>query len=311
MKPPGGSGQPSSRGAEAEPGGAAESPRQADAVCEPEARRQADAGCEAEARRQRALLDALAAGTMEAALSKAAAAAVAERGARLVGGLQAYRANADALAERALAAAFPTLQALVGAADFARLAREHWRREPPERGDLGAWGERFPAVLERHPAFAAYPYLADCARLDWAAHVCERAADGVLDAGSLALLQSGDPARLRLLPMPGTAVLRSRWPIVTIRAAHAAAEPDLEEARISIAQRRGESAMVVRAGWRAAVHPLDEASAAWMEQLLAGCTLAGALDQAGDGFDFAAWLARALAGGWLLGASEAPAEGTT
>ena len=299
MKPSGGSGQRSSRDEQAEPGGAAES------------QRQADAGCESEARRQRALLDALAAGTMEAALSKAATSSVAERGARLVGGLQAYRANADALAERALGAAYPTLQALVGAADFARLAREHWRRQPPERGDLGAWGERFPAVLERHPAFAAYPYLADCARLDWAAHVCERAADAALDAGSLALLQSGDPARLRLLPMPGTAVLRSRWPIVTIRAAHAAAEPDLDEARIAIAQRRGESALVVRAGWRAAVHPLDEVSAAWMEQLLAGCTLASALDQAGDRFDFAAWLAQALAGGWLLGAGEAPPEGTT
>jgi hypothetical protein len=235
---------------------------------------------------------------------------VVERGARLVSGLQAYRGNADALAERALGAAFPTLQALVGAADFARLAREHWRRQPPERGDLGTWGERFPAVLERHPAFAAYPYLADCARLDWMVHVCERAADAALDAASLTLLQSGDPARLRLLPMPGTAVLRSRWPIVTIRAAHAVAEPDLEEARIAIAQRRAETALVVRTGWRAAVHLLDAASAVWMEHLLAGCTLAGALDQAGEGFDFAAWLARALAGGWLLGASEAPPEGT-
>jgi hypothetical protein len=268
-------------------------------------------GREAEAQRQRALLDALAAGTMEAALSKMAAAAVVQGGARLVGGVQAYRANADALAERALAGAFPTVQALVGAADFARLARELWRREPPERGDLGVWGAGLAAALERHPAFAAYPYLADCARLDWAVHVCERAADAALDAGSFGLLQGADPARLRLLPMPGTAVLRSPWQIVTIRAAHDPAQPALDEARIAIAQRRGESALVVRAGWRAAVHRLDQAGATWMEQLLAGHTLASALDQAGDGFDFAAWLAQALAGGWLLGASAAPSEGTT
>jgi hypothetical protein len=268
-------------------------------------------GCEAEAQRQRALLDALAAGTMEAALSKAGAAALAERGARLAEGLQAYRANADALADRALAAAFPTVQTLVGAADFARLAQELWRRQPPERGDLGVWGSGLPEALERHPAFAVYPYLADCARLDWAVHLCERAADAALDAASLALLQSADPARLRLLPMPGTAVLRSPWPIVTIRAAHGAAEPNLEDARTAIAQRRGESALVVRAGGRAWLHRLDPASAAWMEQLLAGHTLESALEQAGDRFDFAAWLAQALAGGWLQGASEAPFEGTT
>ena len=314
MKAPRGNGEGSSRGAEAElpRGGAAEPERQTGPGCfRAEPGGEADPGWEREAQRQRALLDAFAAGTIEARLSHATAAAVAQRGARLVGGLQAYRVNADALAERALAAAFPTVQALVGATDFARLAREHWRLEPPERGDLGTWGSSFAAALERHRAFAAYPYLADCARLDWAVHVCERAADAALDAGSLAVLQSGDPARLRLLPLPGTALLRSSWPIVTIRAAHAAVEPHLEDARIAIAQRRGESALVVRTGWRAAVQPLDEAGAAWMEQLLAGHTLDIALEQLGDRFDFAAWLAQALAGGWLLGATEASPEGTT
>lgn len=229
----------------------------------------------------------------------AAAAALAERGTHAVEGLEAYRDNAAAVAARALGAVFPTVRAMIGADDFARLAFEHWQAEPPERGDLGEWGERFPSMLEHDARLAAYPYLADCARLDAAVHRCERAADATLDAGSLGLLQSGDPAQLRLQLMPGTALVRSCWPIVTIRCAHRGADQALEAARTAIAERRAECALVVRAGWRASVHSLDEASADWMEQLLDERPIGPALEAAAGGFDFAGWLARALEGSWL------------
>jgi hypothetical protein len=218
-------------------------------------------------------------------------------------GLAAYRANVAALADRALAAAFPTVRALVGEVLFARLARDHWKAEPPRRGDVGEWGEGFAAWLEAQVALAPYPYLADCARLDWAVQRCERAADAELDAGSLRLLESTDPARLFLRLKPGTAVLRSHWPIATIHAAHRAPEPDLAPVEAALAARRDERVVIARQGWRAGVRAVEGACADLVECLLEGVDLGTALERAGPGLDFAAWLALALGAGWLQGAS--------
>lgn len=248
-----------------------------------------------EAQRQQALLRAL--------LSGASVDGLREQGKRAARGLEAYRANAEAIAERALAAAFPTVQALVGADDFERLAREFWHAQPPRRGELGEWGDAFAAWLQAHAALAPWPYLADSARLDFALHCNERAADAALDAASLSLLGSADPARLRVRLMPGTALIRSTWPIAGIHRAHqlegAEAEQAFEHARDAIAAQRGEDAMVVRQGWRAVVVPLQIADARWTEALLADASLAHALEQAGEGFDFAAWLQAAVRNAWL------------
>lgn len=261
-----------------------------------------------EAQRQQALLAAL-------ALPGSAAAPLrlhelAERAALALG---AYRANASALADRALGAAFPTVQAMVGAEDFKPLAREFWHSHPPLRGDMGEWGDAFPAWLQAHTAFAQWPYLGDCARLGLALHRCERAADGVLDAASLLLLESTDPQRLLLRLMPGTALLVSGWPIATMHEAHHASERDgdsaFETVRAALAKQsgqRGESVLVARQGWRAVVHRLDTPTARWTGSLLAETDLAQALDHAGEGFDFATWLARALSESWLKGVAPLP-----
>ena len=164
----------------------------------------------AEAERQQALLEAIAqrAGAAEVARDKPVAPGRS--------GLWIYRANAHAQAERALASAFPTLRALLGAADFKHLAREFWQADSPQRGDIGEWGGALPDWLGAHPGFAAWPYLGDCAQLDWLRHGCERAADASFDAATLALLESHDPGRLRLVLCPGVAVLDSRWPVASL-----------------------------------------------------------------------------------------------
>jgi hypothetical protein len=228
-----------------------------------------------------------------------------ETGERAARGVEAYRANAEAIAERTLAAAFTTVHALVGAADFASLARAFRRVEPPRRGDLGEWGAAFPAWLQAHPALARWPYVVDCARLDWALQRCERAADADIDAASFALLGSAEPARLRLQLMPGSALLRSAWPIAGIHRAHQldgdAAEQGFAQVREAIAAARGDDVMVVREGWRAAVHRLDGATTRWIGCLLDGMSLGAALERAGGEFDFAAWLQAAIRASWLQG----------
>ena len=228
-----------------------------------------------------------------------------ETGERAARGLDAYRANAEALAERALAAAFATVQALVGAADFAQLARAFRRIEPPRCGDLGEWGDAFPAWLAAHPALSAWPWLADCARLDLALQRCERAADAPLDAASFAQLETIAPARLRIELLPGSALLRSAWPIATIHRAHqlagAGAELAFAAVREAIAEQRGECVLVARRGWRALAHPSTPADADWTRDLLDGVDLATALRHAGESFDFSAWLETALRESWLQG----------
>lgn len=228
----------------------------------------------------------------------------------VVRGLQAYRGNAAANAARALGAAYPTVCALVGTGDFQQLARELWLEQPPVRGDLAQWGERLAARLQAHPALGDWPYLGDCARLDWAVHQCERAADAELDAPSIARLGDTDPERLRIVLRPGLAVVTSPWPIVTIHEAHqaGAATEALHSARVALQAGVAESALVSRSGWRARVQRIDAATAAWMQNLLAGNSLSAALDaMPGDAttgpFDLAAWLSAALASGWLKGIS--------
>ncbi len=234
-----------------------------------------------------------------------------EHGERAARGIEAYRANAEAVAERALAAVFGTVQALLGNENFAHLAAEFWRAAPPVRGDLGEWGDTLPAWLAAHAGMAPWPYLADCARLDLALHRNERAADAVADTESLNLLATTDPSRLAMALMPGTELLLSRWPLAAIHHAHQV-PPDEADAAFeavrgllgAVTDSSDQSAVLVaREGWRAVVHPLDAPAARWTQCLLDGKALDHAFAHAGEGFDFAGWLASALRHDWLKGAA--------
>lgn len=250
-----------------------------------------------EAARQSALLAALRGAPADAVPG------LREQGDRRRRGLAAYRANAATIAERALASAYPTVQALVGAEDFAALARALWAASPPRRGDLAQWGQDLPEFIAAQRDLDAWPYLADCARLDAAVQRCEAAADAVTDRDSLALLAERPPDRLRLRLQPCVELLASDWPVATVHAAHRlqgdAAEAAFAAARAAIAARRPETVAVARDGWRAAPVVVAASDFAWMQALQAGATPADAAAAAGADFDVAAWLLRALQHGWL------------
>lgn len=218
-------------------------------------------------------------------------------------GLVAYRANGEALAARALAVAFPTVQALMGEQDFARLAKAHWRVQPPTGGDMAWYGQALPAALAVDPQLAEWPYLADAARLDWAVHRAEAAADGPESPAGLDLLASEDPAALWLELQPAATLLRSAWPVGTLWLAHhalAGVEGErFAAAREALAQGRAEAVAVWRSGWRAGVQVLGEAEASFTEAVLQGLTLGAALTAAGPDLNFEAWLVQALRGGHL------------
>lgn len=250
-----------------------------------------------EARRQQLLLAALAAGTDAQGLAGWLAGARA----RQQRGLLAYRINAAASAERALATAYATVAALVGAEPFAALARDLWRQRAPERGDLGEWGAALPDFIADSPSLSSEPYLADSARLDWQVHLASRAADAPDASPALDVLATQAPETLHLVLRPGTAVLASHWPVASIWRAH---QPEGHEprddgdrfaaVRSALDQGHGEAALVWRDGYAVRVETIDRDGAEFTRALLGGTSLAAALDAAGDGFAFDLWLVRAL-----------------
>lgn len=233
----------------------------------------------------------------------------------LTRGLAAYQGNANATAERVLAAAYPTVQALLGEEALALLARQCWRRHPPTEGDLTLWGADLPRWLQDLPEAQDWPYLPDCARLDWARHTAEQALDTKVEPESLALLGTHDAHELHLQLRPGLSLIRSSWPVVAIWDAHqpgktgAPIDPSvLASLRQRLNEHVGENAVVWRAHWRAEVFALPDAMAGWMSALTqAGGasrpSLSTLLDQAASDFDLAQWLGLALQKGWLWRAS--------
>lgn len=225
-------------------------------------------------------------------------------GARFERGLAAYRANAGALAERALAAAYPTVAPLLGDEAFAALARAYWHAAPPQRGDIAQWGAALADVIRADAQLAGEPYLADVARLDWAVHVATQAADAQAPSG-LQRLADGDPAALVLRLQDGTALVESAHPVVAIWQAHRRDDADrFAPVRAAFAAGVGETALVQRCGWRTEVVALAAPAARFTAAVLRGRPLADALAAAGDGFDFATWLVDALRSGAIAAVTQ-------
>lgn len=268
----------------------------------------ADAARQAEALRQQRMLQVLWRRLPEQAL-----------GAELRGsplqqarGWAAYAANAAASADRVLAGVYPALARCLGGQAMAVLARQAWRQAPPEQGDLEAWealAEAVPRLLAQAPPLAGQPWLPDLARLEWRVHQAERAADAAAGppAGLELLGGDGGPA-CRLQLRPGTALLCSAWPVATrwaaLQAEAAPTQPGPQPDTEPWPEAAPEAALVLRQGWRATVQPLAPADAAFTGAVLAGTSLAEALDAAlaasgAAAWSFEPWLLHALRQGWI------------
>ena len=209
-------------------------------------------------------------------------------------GLAAYRRNAAATAERALQAAHPTLQQLLGPASFAALARTAWRCHPPTAGDLALWNGGLTTLIAESESLGGEPYLPDVAAVDWAVHRAGFAANAAAPTG-LQRLADHDPQHLRLQLAAGTALIDSAYPVAGIWRAHRRSDgARFDAVRAALASGVGEAALVQRQGLRVQVLALDAATARFTAALLSERPLATALELAGDGFDFAAWLLPAV-----------------
>ncbi len=218
--------------------------------------------------------------------------------------LEVYRRNIEANAVRALQISFPTLEQLVGKRQFASFASAYLHSRLPDSGDWGQWGEHFPAFVAGQKQLTAYPYLADCGKLDWLRHLCERARDQETDIESLTLLSEVDPYALKLELKSCVACLSSDFPVLDIFLAHQESQETAEKhrhaAKEKLAERQGQALLVYRPQWRSQLRSLTVAERTWLQELMSGTSVGGALDQVADlEFDFSTWLPQAMQEGLL------------
>ena len=210
-----------------------------------------------------------------------------------------YRGNLSATWRRTLGQAYPVVLALVGEDFFGGLARAYGRQYPSDSADLNQFGARFADFLAAFPPVAAFPYLPDMARLEWALHLAHYAPDAqALAPESLAAWHPAQLEARRFTLHPACALLASNWQVAALWRAHQEGEGQgMFPHEMQVASR----ALVCRPRWKAQVLLVDAAAHAALLALQQGQTFGAALDVAFErdpAFDLAAhlrqWLTHAV-----------------
>ena len=201
----------------------------------------------------------------------------------------------DSLAS-ALAATFPTVQAVVGVDYFRGLARAFIGGSLPVQPVLTEYGADFPAFVAGHYVSRGLPYLADVARLDWALNLAFHAPAGDrLVAADLATVPADRLPALRLALAPGTALVGSPYPLDRI---WRAAQPGAPADPVDLAS-GGVHLLVLRRPDDTAFVALSAGEATFARGIAEGLSLEEAAGRPDSGFDLSAAFARLLGLGVL------------
>ena len=207
--------------------------------------------------------------------------------------LQVHRHHVRHSLANALAATFPTVEALVGADFFRALAVAFVERNLPAQPVLAEYGQGFAGFVADWQPAQGLPYLADVARLDWALNVAWHATDGErLAATDLAAEPAERLPLLRLVLSPGTSLLQSPYPVDRIWSASqpgaAAGEVALDGAVALLVLRQADDAGFLR---------LSPGETAFLAAVEAGASLetaAGNATATARDFDLSSVFARML-----------------
>lgn len=169
----------------------------------------------------------------------------------------------------ALTLRFPVIERLVGSEFFRAMARDYAERNRPKSPVLFAWGDSFPGYLASLAPLAAYPYMADVARIELARGRAYHAADADPVAPADLAAAGSDPASLYLRLHPSVQVLRLQYQAVSVWAAN---QPGA--APVALAGKTAEIALVLRdVGYDVPVLAVSLGDAALIEAILAGASL--------------------------------------
>jgi hypothetical protein len=209
-------------------------------------------------------------------------------------GLAVYRANLRATAAHTLHISFPTVNLLIGDTLFDRIAEQLLEKEPPQFGNWASWGAMMPELLREQDSLQTYPFVADCAQLDYVCHQLVRREDSAMQLETLPMMQTQAPQTLQLHLNPTLTLLASDYPIAQIRAAHQLEQTQrnaaLEQASALLRTQHRFYVACYRDGYQVRVEPITAAEYRWLH-LLKDHSLQDALTRMeGDYFSFQDWL---------------------
>ncbi|MDO8788437.1 MAG: DNA-binding domain-containing protein [Sulfuritalea sp.] len=212
-----------------------------------------------------------------------------------------YRNNVMVSLIDALADTYPVTQELVGEEFFRAMARLFVQANPPRSRVLAFYGDGLADFIEAFTPAAAVPCLADVARLEMLRVSAYHAADAVPLVPVEIVHLLGDAAALpsaRIALHPSLGVLRSRHAVVSLWAAHQAA--DAARALSSVDPDAAEAALVLRAGLDVEISRIADGAAVFITGLQQGVAFGHAAEQAlatDAAFDLAATLGLLIRGG--------------
>ena len=208
-----------------------------------------------------------------------------------------YRNNVTQGLGKSLEAGFPTVMALVGADFFRAMALEFLRANPPKGRIMMLYGAEFAGFISEFEPAKTLGYLADVARLDQAIRESYHAADAeAVSPETLAGLPEARLLAARLVLAPSLRLVRSRWPIVSIRAAALQAAP--------APHMRAEDVLIARPDFDPMPHILPLGAAGFIAALMAGARLIEALADAPQDFDLTAVLSLLIVSKAIVGVQE-------
>ncbi len=208
-----------------------------------------------------------------------------------------YRNNVIATVIDALSDTFPVVRAQVGDEFFAATARAFLDKCPMQSPLLFRYGETFGEFLDEFPPVQnSVPYLGDIARLEYARLQAYHAADATpLDISALGAVPEEALASVTLEAHPSVALVRSRFPIVSI---WGASSGHLDHTDVNMMH--GEDALIVRPKFSVDTVALPEGGAAFLSTLISGGTLGEAAEAGAtetEDFDLSAHLAGLFSAG--------------
>jgi hypothetical protein len=217
-------------------------------------------------------------------------------------GITIYRRNLLANAKRSLAITFPTIFKLLDSDISEKLVIDFLKHSPPFQGDWAQWGNEFSNYLHASDIGQDYPYLADCAALDWSIHRALHGKDQTLTQLSLQLLSTTEPDNIAIELNKNVALIKTKYPITDIYHAHhhtdqLARESTMIRAKTVLSEEPKEHiAMVFRPEFQPEVITLTKSESMFMLCVTAGNSLAESLDVIKNhrDFSFEQWLLTAI-----------------
>jgi len=204
--------------------------------------------------------------------------------------LRIYRHHVRHSLTTALAATFPTVQALVGEAFFAGMVRGFIEANMPEQPVLSEYGAGLADFIADFEPARGLPYLADMARLDWAMNLAFHSDPGpALDVAALGTVPPEQLPTLRLHLVRGATLIRSEYPLDRI---WRASQPDATDEKVDLAA--GGTTLLVQSTGFVTLGPGEAAFAAGLDGVGTLERAAEAGLAADSGFDLSTCFAQFL-----------------